>query len=160
MLDDIDIKIIEKLSKDGRTSLTDLSNGMELSRVAIANRIEKLLQNGLLHVGVSVNLNKLNYQTFIVEMQVSEKRSPNFRKLLIKSPRILQSFETIGQYNWLLVCADKSSKNLRQFIESTLKKFADDCKITIASNPHGPDFTHNKSGKVCKVCEQENQSGI
>jgi len=155
MLDAIDIKIIEKLGRNGRTSLTDLSAGMELSRVAIANRIDKLLQNNLLHVGVSVNLNKLNYQTFIVELQVSEKKSQMFRKILVKSPKILQSFELVGPRNWMLVCADKNSKNLQQFVESTLKKFAEDCRVTIASNPHGPEFAHHKLSKVCGECEEE-----
>ena len=155
MLDTIDIKIIEKLGRNGRTSLTDLSDGMELSRVAIANRIDKLLQKELLHIGVSVNLEKLNYQTFIVELQVPAKQSPAFKKLLSKSSQILQCFEVTGQYNWLLICTDKSSKNLRQFIETTLKKYADDCRVTIASNPHGPEFAHHKSSKVCGVCEEE-----
>jgi len=161
MLDDIDVKIIERLSKNGRVSLTDLSDGMDLSRVAIANRIEKLIQNNLLHIGVSVNLEKLNYQTFIVELQVSEKNSVNFRKLVSKSPQILQCFEVTGQFNWLLICSDKSSKNLRQFIESTLKKYSNDCKVTIASNPHGPEFTPCKISDVCKECElKEEKHGI
>lgn len=154
MLDDIDIQIINKLSKNGRTSLTELSDGMSLSRVAIANRIDKLLQNNLLHIGVSVNLEKLNYQTFIVEMQVPANQTNSFKKLLNDSPQILQCFEVTGQYNWMLVCADKSSKNLRQFIESTLKKFAADCKVTIASNPHGPEFIHHKASKVCNNNEE------
>ncbi|MBD3263264.1 AsnC family transcriptional regulator [Candidatus Woesearchaeota archaeon] len=153
MIDDIDIKIIERLSENGRLSLTNLSSGMELSRVAIANRIEKLLQNGLLHVGVSVNLEKLNYQTLIVELQVPKNKSIKFKKLLNQSPQIQHCFEVTGQYNWMLVCSDKSSKNLRQFIETTLKQLSDDCRVTMASNPCGPEFAHHKSAKVCKSCE-------
>ena len=52
MQDNLDTEIIEKLSKNGRISLTDLSEGMELSRVAVANRIEKLIQNDLLKVSL------------------------------------------------------------------------------------------------------------
>ena len=159
MIDDIDIKIIEQLSKNGRASLTNLSNGMELSRVAIANRIEKLLQNSLLHVGVSVNLEKLNYQTFIVEVQVADNNNSKFKKLVLQSPQIQHCYEVTGQFNWLLVCSDKSSKNLRQFVESTLKKYADDCKVTMASNPCGPEFAHHKSARICKNCEGK-QDGI
>ena len=160
MLDDIDVRIIEKLSKNGRVSLTELSDGMELSRVAIANRIDKLLQNGLIHVGATINLEKLNYQTFIVELQISEKNLQAFKKLLSRSPQIIQGFETIGEFNWLLVCVDKSSKRLRQFIDSTLKKYADSCRVTIASVPHGPDFIHQKLSRVCKICELGGENGI
>lgn len=160
MLDKVDVKIINKLGKNGRISLTELSEGTGLSRVAIANRIDKLIKNNLLHVGVSINLSKLNYQTFIVELQVPEKRTAQFKKIINKSPKVLQSFEILGEHNWMLVCADKNSKRLKQFIDYTLKKFAESCKITIASVPHGPEFIHHKSSEICKACELEEKDGI
>lgn len=150
MLDEIDWKIVDRLCHNGRIPLTELSEGMELSRVAIANRIEKLMQSGLLHIGAALDLERLNYQTFLIELQIPEKRQAAFKKLLAGSPQILQCFETTGRFNWLLVCVDKSAKELREFVEGSLKKFAEDCHIILASNPHGPDFTFKKLAKLCK----------
>jgi len=156
----VDLKIIERLGKNGRISLTELSEGTGLSRVAIANRIDKLIKNNILHVGVSINFNKLNYQTYIVELQVPEKKSARLKKIIQNDPRIIQSFEILGQHNWMLICADKNSKRLKQFIDETLKKFADSCKITLASIPYGPEFLHHKFSDICKIYVEVNEDGI
>ena len=63
MLDPIDIQIVNKLNSNGRISLTELAEDINLSRVAIANRIEKLVQNELMQVTASLNLEKLQSVT-------------------------------------------------------------------------------------------------
>ncbi len=154
MLDNIDEHIIEKLKSDGRTSLTDLSQGSELSRVAIANRIEKMHQSGVLRVSALLNLEKLNYQTLIVELQIPNEKKTEFRKIISDCSKVMQAFETAGQYNHLLICAAKNNNLLRKFVEDVLKKFATDCKVTLASNPIGSEFVHIKPAKRCEHCKK------
>ena len=113
MLDYIDEHIIEKLKHDGRTSLTDLSEGSDLSRVAIANRIEKLQQNGLLKVSALLNIEKLNYNTLIVELQVANEKKAEFRKMISGCSKVMQAFEISGQHNHLLICSAKNNNLLR-----------------------------------------------
>lgn len=134
MLDEIDTTIISKLIHDGRISLTDLSSGSGLSRVAIANRIDKLASQGVLKFSALVNLEKLNYQTFLVEMQIDNKKVQQFKKIVVNFPQVIHSFEVIGPYNFMLVCASKNNSELKGFVENTLKKFAPGCKILIGSN--------------------------
>jgi len=138
MLDDIDLKIIQKLTLDGRLSLTELSEGMNISRVAVASRIEKLTTAGLLHISACMNLDKLNFQTLIVELQIEQNKIINFRKVIENEPRVVNSFELSGPFNFMLVCAAKNNDMLRNFIENELKKFASDCKVTLSSNPQNP----------------------
>ncbi|MFH0868999.1 MAG: AsnC family transcriptional regulator [archaeon] len=138
MLDNIDLKIIQKLTKDGRLSLTELSEGMDISRVSVASRIEKLTNAGLLQVSACVNLNKLNFQTLIVELQVEQSKIQTFKKIIENEPRVVNSFEISGQFNFMLVCAAKSNEMLRHFVENELKKFSSDCKVTLSSNPLAP----------------------
>ncbi|HKZ50078.1 MAG TPA: Lrp/AsnC family transcriptional regulator [Candidatus Nanoarchaeia archaeon] len=140
MLDDVDVKIISRLARDGRLSLTELSTGTNLSRVAIANRIEKLMQTGILSVRALVNLEKLNYQTLIMELQIDKSKISMFKKLILNEARVLQCFEITGPYNFLLVCAAQNNGHLRSFLEDTLKKFSKDCKVIISSNPIHPEF--------------------
>jgi len=153
MQDKLDIEIVNKLSKNGRISLTDLSTGIDLSRVAIANRIDKLMQSELLKVGAMLNLEKLNHQTLIVEMQVKNKID-EFRNLLNACPKVLHSFEVSGPFNHLLICSAKGNKELRIFIETVLKKYGADCKVTLASNPLSPEFVHLKSSDACANCKK------
>ncbi len=154
MLDHIDEHIIQKLGENGRISLTDLSDGSELSRVAIANRIEKLMQAGLLKVSTLLNLEKLNYQTLVVELQVETGKKTEFRKLISECPKVLQAFEVAGQHNHLLICAAKNNNLLRKFVEDVLKKYSTDCKVTLASNPIASEFVHIKSRKECEHCRR------
>jgi Lrp/AsnC family leucine-responsive transcriptional regulator len=140
MLDDIDVNIISKLARDGRISLTELSKGTNLSRVAIANRIEKLMQSKIVSVQALVNLEKLNYQTLIVDLQIEKSKISQFRKLVANESRVLQCFEITGPYNFMLICAAKNNGHLRSFLEDTLKKFCKDCKVIISSNPIHPEF--------------------
>lgn len=144
MLDDIDLKIIQKLTVNGRISLTDLSAGTNISRVAIASRIEKLMQSGLLHVSACLNLDKLNYQTLLVEMQVGKEKIQVFRKTIEHEPKVINSFEISGPYNFLLVCTGKNNSELQKFIENDLKKFASNCKVTLSSNPQASGFVKIK----------------
>jgi len=144
MLDDIDLKIIQKLTRDGRLSLTELSEGLNISRVSVASRIEKLTVAGLLQVSACVNLDKLNFQTLLVELQVEKEKITTFKRIIENEPRVVNSFEITGPYNFLLVCAAKNNAMLRQFIENELKKFARDCKVTLSSNPQNPGFVRVK----------------
>lgn len=144
MLDAIDVKIISKLVKNGRISLTELAIGTDLSRVAIANRIERLMKFGVLKVSALVNLEKLNYQTLIVELQVEKPKILQFRKLISTESRVLQCFEIAGQFNFMLVCTAQNNNHLRSFLDDTLKKFSKDCKVTLSSNPLHPEFVHVK----------------
>ena len=154
MLDPIDQRIIEKLSDNGRISLTELSDGAELSRVAIANRIEKLIQNGLLRVSAMLNLDLLNYQTLIVELQIENGMRSEFKRLILNCPKVVQAFEITGQFNHLLICSSRSSNSLRKFVDDVLKKYAKDCKVTLASNPIATEFAHIKSYKECEHCKR------
>jgi len=135
MIDGIDKQIIDKLSKNGRLSLTELSEGTGISRVAVASRIEKLEKAGLLKVCAALNLEKLNYQTLVVEMQVDQSKAIAFRKLVAVHPKVLHSFEVTGPFNYLLICTARNNQTLRHFIENELKKFARDCRVTLSSNP-------------------------
>ena len=134
MLDDVDVKIVSKLIRDGRTSLTELSEGENLSRVAIANRIEKLIDQEVLKISALVNLEKLNYQTFLVEMQVDNGKVQQFKKASANFPQIVHCFEVIGPYNFMLVCASKNNGEFKEFIENKLKKYSENPRVLIGSN--------------------------
>jgi Lrp/AsnC family leucine-responsive transcriptional regulator len=144
MLDAVDVKIISKLAQNGRISLTELASGTNLSRVAIANRLDTLMKSNILKVSAMVNLEKLNYQTLLVELQVDKPRIPQFRKLISNDSKVLQCFEIAGQFNFMLFCAAQNNSHLRVFIEDTLKKFSKDCKVILSSNPAHPEFVHLK----------------
>jgi len=152
MLDPIDVQIINKLNNNGRVSLTELAEDINLSRVAIANRIEKLIQNDVMQVAASINLEKLHYNTLIVRLQIEKQNIDKVKKIIKTCPKVLFSLEMTGNHNLLLVCTDKNSTGLRDFIEHVLKPCAEECKVSLASNPFTPRFVHLKTAS-CESCE-------
>jgi len=151
MLDPIDLQIINKLNGNGRISLTELAEDINLSRVAIANRIEKLIQNEFLQVHASLNLEKLHYNTLIVQLQVEKEKIERVKQLVEACPKVLLSLELTGNYNLLIVCVDKNSTGLRNFIEHVLKPHCTDCQVTLSSNPFTPKYIHLKT-LDCEKC--------
>jgi Lrp/AsnC family transcriptional regulator, regulator for asnA, asnC and gidA len=49
-LDQIDVRILNILSKDGRRSFTDLSQDLNVSVGMVRNRYNRLVENGILHI--------------------------------------------------------------------------------------------------------------
>jgi Lrp/AsnC family leucine-responsive transcriptional regulator len=151
MLDNTDYYIIEKLIRNGRISLTDLAEGTHISRVAVANRIDKLLDSGILNVSALLNLDKLNYQTLIVELQVEAERKDDFKAFLKSCPKITQAFEVTGSKNFLLICSDCNNTKLKDLIENVLKKYSTEINVTLSSNPLNSKFVKLKTFS-CKDC--------
>ncbi len=46
MMDDTDLRIIAELRRDGRASLSDLADRLDLSRATVRTRMEKLIERG------------------------------------------------------------------------------------------------------------------
>gem|GEM_PF-5951961 len=109
------------------------------------------MESNVLRISALVNLEKLNYQTLIVELQIDKTKIPQFKSLVTKEPRVLQCFEIAGPYNFMLVCAAKNNGHLRSFLEDTLKKFCKDCKVIISSNPIHPEFVPVKDLEGLKL---------
>jgi DNA-binding Lrp family transcriptional regulator len=154
MLDSVDLQIINKLNRNGRISLTELAEDIKLSRVAIANRIEKLIQNNILRVRTSMNLEKLAYNTLIVRLQVEKQNMGKIKAIVRACPKVVMSLEMTGNHNVLLICADKNSTGLRDFIEHVLKPHAKECKVSLASTPFAPKFVSIRTVS-CESCEHK-----
>ena len=56
MIDKIDMKILEMLKKDSRTSLNIISQEVGISKTAVKKRIDKLRKSGII-IGFSININ-------------------------------------------------------------------------------------------------------
>ena len=75
-VDDLDMKIIQILEKNGRTPNNEIAEQLNVSEGTIRNRIKKLSENNILKIMGLVNPNKLTQKQLIyilVTLEVTKK---------------------------------------------------------------------------------------
>lgn len=123
-MDDIDKKIISLLEKNARISLNQLSQHVFLTPPAVAARIEKLENHGILKgYHAIVDAEKLGYPILaFVELTMSPEEKTAFTKFITACPNVVACYHVAGAYSMLIkVCFSTPSK-LDSFVGS-LQKF-------------------------------------
>lgn len=142
-MDDIDYKIIESLKRNGRLSLTEMAEKIDLTRVAIANRLDKLITKEFICIRPLINSEKAKLTTLILEANADNKAK--FSDLLNKSAFVVNYFETTSdKYNYLIILMGNSMDELKSFIDEKLRRLAIDMKIMLSSNPKGCKYVYLK----------------
>jgi DNA-binding Lrp family transcriptional regulator len=114
VIDEIDKKIADKLSENGRMSMETLGKEIGLSSAAVKRRYEKLKKNGVLKVTIQVNPNKMGYQALCVFFTVtSHENLFLIVEKIGRIPDIISIMKTTGDYDlqiWAMV------QDLRQLL--------------------------------------------
>ncbi|MGE5574722.1 MAG: Lrp/AsnC family transcriptional regulator [Ignavibacteria bacterium] len=98
--DEIDQKIADKLSENGRISMDNLAKEIGVSPGTAKRRYEKLKKNGVLKVTIQVNLNKMGYQAMCVFFTTtSNEKSDLIVEKVTKIPNIISIMKTSGDYD-------------------------------------------------------------
>jgi DNA-binding Lrp family transcriptional regulator len=107
VIDEIDKKIADKLSENGRLSMETLGREIGLSSAAAKRRYEKLKKNGVLKVTIQVNPNKMGYQALCVFFTVtSHENLFLIVEKIGRIPDIISIMKTTGDYDlqiWAMV---------------------------------------------------------
>lgn len=117
MLDKIDKKIIEILSKDGRMSLTKLGETLGLSHVAVRKRLEKLLSKNVMKVLSAMNLHKLGLKIVVLLAEVRSSRDvEEIVKKYSSCPRMLFLSTIMGRYNLMAMMIGENDQTLESIL--------------------------------------------
>jgi DNA-binding Lrp family transcriptional regulator len=121
MVDEMDIKIIAELQKDGRQSNTDLAKKLSVVEGTIRRRINALHKNDILKITAQPNPRAIGYN-LICDMLI--KVEP---KLLRRVANALEAKLNVGylafiagRYDVLAVIMARSSEELSDFIEKEI----------------------------------------
>jgi Lrp/AsnC family transcriptional regulator, leucine-responsive regulatory protein len=108
ILDKKDKIIITMLQEDGRTTLQDMAQKIDLTSMGTKKRLEKLLKNGTIKISALINPNALELHPAIVMLEMeSAEAMQQVLDRFEECPRIIQIFKTIGGYNLIaLVIAE------------------------------------------------------
>lgn len=107
VIDQIDQKIADKLSENGRLSMETLGREIGISSDIAKRRYEKLKKNGVLKVTIQINPIKIGYQALCLFFTItSHENSLLIIEKISKIPDIISIMKTTGDYDlqiWAMV---------------------------------------------------------
>lgn len=111
-MDDLDKKIIEQLSINGRTTLKEMSKKTGYTSMGIKKRLDKLTRSGAIKITALLNVSQTKLMPALVFLEIeTEEDMKNIIERFQKCPRVAKIFTSIGGYNLvaLVIAEDKST---------------------------------------------------
>ena len=120
-LDGLDLKIIQALSENGRKSFVDIAKGTGLSPVGIKNRVERLIDGGVLKIQGLLNMEKVYSVTAHIEIEADSKTINKLIEKFEKSPLVYHLVKTSGRYNLMVSIATPNLASIENFIAKEIR---------------------------------------
>lgn len=119
MFDEIDLKILRSLQKNGRKKRNVLAEEVQLSVPSVSERLNKLEEKKIIE-GYYAKLNRkaFNYDimAFILVMMDSSKHYKNLITKVEKMPEILECHAVLGEGSHLLKALVKNTEALEKVL--------------------------------------------
>jgi DNA-binding Lrp family transcriptional regulator len=122
-INELDIEILKKLSKDGRISLRQLAKDLgNKSPVTIKNHIEKLENMGIItDYGVNIDYEKLGFDIIaLIEITVSKGKMLDVERKIAQNPNVFAVYDITGSYDALILARFKSRAELSEMIKNDI----------------------------------------
>ncbi len=118
-IDEVDRKIIEKLSRNGRASFRKIAQEIGISTDTVAKRYERLRRDGVIKVSVQLDLTKLGYQA-ILDFSLafmSQQETSAIVGEIAKIPDVTIIIKTSGEYDLQVTAIIREIKQLFEIQE-------------------------------------------
>jgi Lrp/AsnC family transcriptional regulator, leucine-responsive regulatory protein len=119
MLDDLDIKVLKILQKEGRTKRNELADAAGMSIPAISERLHKLEEKKVIE-GYYAKLNRKAFgydiMAYILVMMESSKHYKSLISHVEKLPQILECHSVLGEGSHLLKAISKNTEALEKLL--------------------------------------------
>lgn len=126
-MDALDHRIVDMLQRDGRATQLELSRSVGLSQPAVAERIRKLEERGVI-TGYSarVDATKLgkDITAFIGVSIEHPKYFEGFAKKVLAMPDVLEAHRVAGQDSYILKVKTANTRTLDSLLVETLRTIA------------------------------------
>ena len=119
MLDEIDIKILKHLQKNGRETASKIAEKLNLTVPTITERIKKLQESSVINGFQAIIDPKSVSLDVSAVITVISSSSNNYQQVVdnaIDCPEIIQCFSTTGMGSLLLWVSTKNSQSLEELL--------------------------------------------
>ena len=119
-LDKMNIEIFKSLTEDGKINYSRIGKKFGVSHVAIKNRYENLIKKNIIKPSLLVNFSKLDFKLAILLLELETESHDKIKDTYSKCPRVLFSFNLIGEYNHLLVFFAENLETIETIFNSCM----------------------------------------
>lgn len=121
-LDGVDLKIIQALFEDGRTPFVEIAQKTSLGPVGIKNRVEKLIDDGILKIQGLLNIEKVCSVSAHIGIETDNKTISRLIERFKKSPLVYHLAKASGRYNLIISIAAPDLKAIENFISKEIRR--------------------------------------
>ena len=121
-LDDIDLKILHVLFKDGRESFVEIAKETKLSSVGVNKRVEKLMREGILSIKGLLNIEKVHTVSAEIEIEADSQSLTELVERLSQSPLVYHLVKTSGRYNLFVGVVAPDLGSIENFITREIRE--------------------------------------
>src|SRR3989344_5746772 len=123
--DELDLKILQRLSNNARISLVEISHNLKQSAELISNRIRRLEKKGIIQgYRAMIDVEKFGYEFYKAEIRLSSYKNINqILSFCHRHPNIYQTDKTIGGETIEIEFHVKSLKEMLAIIGELEKHF-------------------------------------
>lgn len=127
-IDEIDLKILSCLQKDGAISQRDLAERVGLSQNACWRRLQRLNTSGLIRgTHADIDLSALGYDLTVFVMirtrHHSKEWADNFRKHVERLPEVIDFYRIGGDWDYLIKVVTKGMSGYDAFYQKLITNF-------------------------------------
>ncbi len=123
MPDQVDRKIVDILRRDGRRSCAAMGEELGLSRVAVQNRLQKLIQEQVIDVTVFMNPSRVgDFISVIIGLDVTGKDLRGILDAMREHHPVVRVTSTQGRFNLLVIAIFKDIDEMSNYLTQVLYK--------------------------------------
>ena len=120
-IDGIDLKIIQELSEDGRKAFVEIAKKTKLSPVGVKNRVERLIDEGVLKIQGLLNMGKVYSVSAHIIVEADNNTISRLIEKFEKSPLVYHLVKTSGRYNLMVSIATPNLESIENFIAKEIR---------------------------------------
>lgn len=122
IIDKLDIKIINVLNENARTSFREISRKLKVSLTTVANRIKRLENDGIIKGYIPLlDLDRLGYDLLVlIGIRISHGKLMEVEKKISKNPHVYEIYDTTGDWDSIIIARFKGRDELNTFIKRVL----------------------------------------
>ncbi|NHJ14419.1 MAG: Lrp/AsnC family transcriptional regulator [Candidatus Thorarchaeota archaeon] len=117
-MDNVDKRLISILQEDGRKSLSEIGEELDMTHVAVSKRLHKLVkEKKLVHITAGVNAEELDIKLLFMGIETENMDvAEHIKKKYKNCPRLLMLAPVTGRYNLFAVLAAEDTWSLESII--------------------------------------------
>lgn len=124
-IDELDRKILRVITENARTPFKDVAEECGVSRAAVHQRVQKMLESGvILGSGYQVNPKMLGYNLCVLIGITLEKGSmyKDVTKALERIPEVVETQFTLGAYSMMVKVYAKDDRDLMRILNAQIQE--------------------------------------